>query len=403
VDHHRVWADIDLDALTNNLAEIRRRAGRRVALVLVAKADAYGHGAVAVAHHAVRCGVEALGVGNSAEALELRRAGVCAPILILGTIVDEEAAACVLHDVQIGLHARDRCRMLDRLCARLGVPGKVHLNVDTGWGQLGVQPGRALDLLEDIRRSTHLQLCGVMTHMSSPLGALDASTVQQQEVFARFLETARARGLLAGWIHAANSACLFTEHRPLYDAVRPGISAYGILPEDLGEDLQPVMSLRTRIVFLKDLPVGSTVGYAGTWRAERSTRIATVPLGYKDGVPFRLSNCGEMLVRGQRAPIVGRISMDYSTLDVGHIPGARVGDEVVVFGKQGEQVLRVEELAARAGTIPYELTCAIGRSVRRCYHSKESNQSIVAAQSKQQRASDHSRALSGARDLKHAL
>jgi alanine racemase len=369
VDSYRVWADIDLDAFVSNLASIRARIGEQVAIMLVVKADAYGHGAVALSHCALRNGVSALGVGTSAEALELRRSGVCAPILVLGTIVDEEATACLVHDIEVALHSADRCQMLEDLAARLGLIARVHLKIDTGMGRLGVLPERALPLLEQIRASRNMRLCGVMTHISSPLGAQDSSTDAQMQKFGGVIDEARHRGLLAGWVHAANSACVFTGLEPLFDAVRPGISAYGVLPDGLpgADELEPVMSLRSQIVFLKDVAENSPVGYAGTWTAARSTRIATLPIGYNDGVPWRLGNIGEVLVRGERARIVGRVSMDYTTIDVGHIRDVEVGDRVTLFGNDGEERITLEEVARHAGTIPYEIACSVGRRVERIF------------------------------------
>lgn len=367
--HYRAWAEIDLDAITHNLSVIRRRAGSGVHVMLVVKADAYGHGAVAIAHHAVRCGIGSLGVGTSAEALELREAGVRAPILVLGTVVDEEAASTLRHGVEIGLHSSDRAAMLADLAKQLDTQARVHLNIDTGMGRLGVLPESALRLFEEIQDSPHLVLAGVMTHISSARGALDETALEQVRVFERTLGQARERGLLAGRLHVANSAALFTSLQPTYDAVRPGISAYGILPGGLpgAEELQPVMSLKSQVVFFKDLPAGARVGYDSTWTATKGTRIATLPVGYNDGVSWRLGNRGEVLVRGQRAPIVGRVSMDYTTIDVGHIPDVSVGDTVTLFGRAGDRCMPLEEVAREASTIPYEITCSVGKRVRRVY------------------------------------
>jgi alanine racemase len=369
VSAYRVWAEIDLDALTHNLGVIRRRAGRGVRVMLVVKADAYGHGAVAVANHAVRCGVAALGVGTSAEALELRASGLRIPILVLGTIIDEEAHDCLRHGIELALHSSDRCTMLQDLAKRLGLRARVHLNVDTGMGRLGVLPGRALDLLRAIRGSSHLELAGVMSHVSSPEGALAASTAEQARIFEGVLRQARAENLLRGWIHFANSAAVFTDLRPRYDTVRPGISAYGILPHDLpgAGDLRPMMSLKSQVVFLKDVPAGATVGYGSTWRAERTTRVATLPVGYDDGVSWRLSNRGEALVDGRRASFIGRISMDYTTLDVTHVPGVSVGDVVTLIGSDGGETICVDDVARRSETISYEVVCSVGQRVRRTY------------------------------------
>ena len=218
-----------------------------------------------------------------------------------------------------------------------------------------------------------------MTHISSPLGALSEQTHEQLRTFDEVLASAREQRLLRGWIHAASSAPIFTGMGERYDTVRPGISAYGILPGSLpgASELRAVMSLKCQIVFLKDLPAGASVGYGATWRAPRPTRIATLPVGYDDGVNWRLGNRGEVLVNGQRAPIVGRVSMDYTTIDVGHIPGVRVGDTAVLFGSSAPRSdsderapsarIGVEEVARKAHTIAYEVTCSVGKRVPRLY------------------------------------
>ncbi len=364
---YRAWAEIDLDAVTHNLSVIRRRAGPGTRVLLVVKADAYGHGAVPIAHHAVRCGVAGFGVGSSQEALELRRAGIGLPILVLGTIIDDEADECLRNNVHVALHSTARRGMLQDLAARMGLRAKVHVNIDTGMGRLGVLPEVALDLLREVKASPNLDLAGIMTHISAPDGALAASTADQQRLFEGVLRDARAEGLRGGWTHMANSAAIFTSLRPSYDTVRPGISAYGILPQDLrgSDDLRPVLSLRTQVVFLKDIPAGYAVGYGSTWRASRPTRIATLPVGYNDGVAWRLGNRGEVLVRGVRARIVGRVSMDYTTVDVGHIRGVEVGDVVTLIGSDGSQSISADEVAARADTIAYEITCSVGKRVVR--------------------------------------
>ncbi len=369
MDAYRVKAEIDLDALEHNLREIRLSCGAGVRVILVVKADAYGHGAKAIANHALRCGIDALGVGTGAEALELRESGIRVPILVLGTIIDSEAADCLRHAVHIVLHSTDRAGMIQNLARSMGLRAKVHLNVDTGMGRLGVPPARALELLRLIQSSPNLELAGVMTHVSASDGALSASTREQARLFEGVLRQARAEGHLCGWIHMANSASIFTGLKPLYDTVRPGISAYGILPGDLaGADrLLPVLSLRTQIVFLKDVPQGTPIGYSSTWRAPRATRIATLPIGYHDGLPWALGNVGEVVVRGLRAPIVGRVSMDYVTIDVGHVLGASVGDCVTVIGADGAESISVEDVARHANTIPYEITCSFGRRVQRLY------------------------------------
>jgi alanine racemase len=364
---YRVWAEIDLDALSSNLVAIRQRAGPGVGTMLVVKADAYGHGAVAIAHHAVRCGVWGFGVGTSAEALELRLSGIRRPILILGTVVDGEVPALLGHGVEIGLHSIDRAHKLQAQGREAGRMARVHVNIDTGMGRLGVSPDKALELLQTIEVASHLELAGVMTHISSPDGAADPRTAEQVRIFEATLSDARARGYDLGLVHIANSAALFTDLQSLHDLVRPGISAYGILPGELAgsEILRPVLSLKSQVVFLKDMPNGTGVGYGSTWRARGDRRIATVPVGYNDGVSWRLSNRGEVLIRGRRAPIAGRVSMDYTTVDVTEIPEVSVGDVVTIIGSDGDEHICIEEIACLAETIAYEITCSVGRRVQR--------------------------------------
>ena len=372
MNRHRVWAEIDLWALGHNLGVIRRRAGSHVRILLVVKADAYGHGAVPIARHALSCGVEAFGVSSSAEALELRSAGLAAPILILGIPIEEELVDCLHNDIHVGVHSSDRRASLERLASAHGLVAKVHLNVDTGMGQLGVPPELALGLLAEIHASPSLELAGIMTHVASPRGLLDGSARLQEARFARLIAEADERGMRRGWVHIANSATLFsstaTRSEPnVFDTVRPGIAAYGILDGELDpqEELEPVLSLRSQVVYLRDVQPGTPVGYGGTWRAEQPTRIATLAVGYDDGVPWRIGGLGEVLVRGRHAPIIGRVSMDYTSIDVGHIPDVQVGDVATLVGRDGPESIRLREVAGQAKTIPYELTCSIGRRVAR--------------------------------------
>ena len=364
---HRVWAEVDLDALGDNLRAIRAAAGASVGVLLVVKADAYGHGALGVALHAEALGLSDFGVGTAEEALELRRGGVRGRILLLGTIVDEEARECLAHGIELGVHAGARCQQLDDLGARTGCRARVHLNIDTGMGRLGVLPERALELLERIHRAEHLELAGTMTHLAATSDGHSPAARAQLRVFQELLDAAREAGLDTGWVHVGNSAALCSGSVPTFDAVRPGIAAYGMLPRTVATQvvLRPVLSLRSQVIFFKDLGVGASVGYDGTWTATRPSRIATLPLGYNDGVPWRLSNCGEVLLRGARAPIVGRVSMDYTTVDVTDLPGVVVGDVATLIGTDGSESITALDVAETAGTIAYEITCSIGTRVPR--------------------------------------
>ncbi len=359
---YRVWAEIDLAALRHNLHVIRRAAGPRTRILGVVKADAYGHGALPVAWTALDAGCEILGVGDSNEAIQLREAGIPGPILILGAIVEEEIPKVVHYDVSVTVHSADLLGLLDEEARRRSRLLRVHLKVDTGMARLGCSPGRALDVARAVCDRPNLQLDGLSTHFAS--GSNADAVREQLDLFRSVADELAADGIHPPLLHAANSAALFTCPESHFDMVRPGIALYGMDPGPfarLGLPLQPVLSLKTQIAFLKGVPAGTPVGYDGRHRTARPTRIATCPAGYNDGYPHALSNRGEAVVRGRRAPVVGTVTMDYITLDVGDVPDCEVGDEVTLIGPG----LRAEELARRAGTIPYELTCRLGRRVGR--------------------------------------
>lgn len=367
---HRAWAQIDLHAFRENLASAQAIAGAaRVWPVL--KANAYGHGARKLALTCADEGVDRIGVGDSGEALELREAGIRVPLLVLGTVIDAELPALLRHGIEVGVHSEGRARALGAFArtqsSRLGV----HLKVDTGMTRLGVLPEAAMRVARAIEDEPGLELRGVMTHFAAREGCRDPHTADQQACFAEVLTQLRGAGIQIPAVHGANSAALFSGMQALGDAVRPGIALFGILPPSLCAEhrLQPVLSLHAQIVFLKDIPADRAVGYGGDWKTQRPTRLATLPIGYADGVPYRLGSSGRgvVLVRGQRCPIVGAISMDYCTVDVGHVPGIAVGDVATLIGRDGKEELRAQEVADAAGTIPYEITCSIGSRVQRVY------------------------------------
>ena len=370
VSRHRAWAEIDLGAFRGNLRAAKKLAGK-AEVWPVLKANAYGHGARAIARACAEEGVAQIGVGDSREALELREAGVSLPLLVLGTVIDAEVPALLRHDVEVGVHSESRVLKLAEQARRAGRPLGVHLKVDTGMGRLGVRPEAALRVAQAVMQEQALRLRGVMTHFASPGGGMDPFTASQQALFLAMLQDLRNAGVSVPRVHCANSAALFTGVAPVGDAVRPGIALYGVLPDALPQAvrLQPVMSLRTQVVFLKDIPAGTPVGYGGRWQAHRPTRLAVLPIGYCDGVPYRVGaeGRGRVLVRGRRCPVVGAVSMDYCTIDVGHVPGVDVGDTVTLIGADGRERISVQDMAEAAGTIPYEITCSIGSRVSRVY------------------------------------
>jgi alanine racemase len=374
VDSSRAWAEIDLDALARNLGLVRRLIPPSVAILLVAKADAYGHGAAAIAHHALRAGVQALCVTTCNEALELRRAGIRARVVVLGPTWGDDALPALRQGIEVAVPSLELYRALERTARGAATKARIHLKVDTGMNRLGMTPAEAMSALEDLRSEPFLVLSGLMTHVAATDGARSESAREQSRVFGELLGRARAQGLLAGpsgrlSAHIANSACVLSGLEPLHDAVRVGAAAYGIAPDPrlFHPELEPVMSVRTRVVHVQEVQQGETVGYGGTWVARRATRVAVLPVGYDDGVDWRLGNLGEVLVRGRRVSIVGRISMDYTTIDVTDVPGVGVGERVTLLGADGGARIRAEEIAARTGTVPYDVTCSIGKRVERVF------------------------------------
>jgi len=359
---YRVWAEIDLAALRHNIAAVRRALEPRTRILAVAKADAYGHGALPVAWTALESGCAMIGVGDSGEAVQLREGGISGPILILGAVVEEEIHKVVQYDISVTVHSADLLTLLDQEARRRSRRLRVHLKVDTGMARLGASPARTLDVARAILDCPNLVLEGVSTHLASASNP-DAAR-EQLDQFRSTVDELSADGIHPPILHAANSAGLFTCPESHFDMVRPGIALYGIDPgvfARLGIPLKPVLSLKTQIAYLKGVGADVAIGYDGRYRTPRPTRIATCPVGYNDGYPYQLSGKGEAVVRGRRVPVVGSVTMDYIMLDLGDVPDADVGDDVTLIGEG----IRVEDLARKARTIPYELTCRLGRRVGR--------------------------------------
>jgi len=372
LQNRRVWAEIDLDAFSANLRRIRFLAGEGKGVMAIVKANAYGHGAVPVAWHLASQGARALGGGDSQEAMELRRAGISIPIVILGAIVHGELADVVANDIAVTVHSMERVRVLAREARRARRRVSVHLKVDTGMGRLGCAPQLAASVARLIADQEFLSFDGLCTHFSHAGPGGEEFTARQISTFEEVSRAIARAGIPVPPRHAAASAGILRGAAPHLDLVRPGLALYGIPPAPgLGEGLRPVLSLKTQVIFLKDFGPGTPVGYERTHVTARRSRIATLPVGYNDGYPWRLSGRGEVVIRGRRAPVVGRVSMDYLCVDVGHIPGVMVGDEAVLIGGGGGDEVTVTELAARAGTIAHEILTRLGRRVVRVYRSSE--------------------------------
>ncbi len=369
----RSWIDVDLDALRNNLIWLHEQLGPQVALLLVAKADAYGHGAPEVAQTALKCGVRAICVATTEEARQLREAGIRGRILVLGAFLEHEVRSAAELGVEVTSCSGENMLILEAAAKQCGASLGVHLKIDTGMHRSGAEPSEALGLLRWTQRSPSLVLRGLMTHIAATEGTRSPQARAQLECFERICRQARRARLLVGkdvLIHAKNSICALSGGPGTYDAVRIGIAAYGVSPiarESLPGALRPVLSAHATVVQVKEVHPGERVGYGGTWQARRPTRLALLPVGYDGGVDGRLSNRGSVLLGGRKAPIVGRVSMDYTTVDVTDVPDARTGSRATLIGRQGRREIRIEDWALAAETLPYALLGALGKGAPRFY------------------------------------
>jgi alanine racemase len=360
------WAEIDLAALRRNLRSVRALARDR-AVIAVVKANAYGHGAGPVARALEDAGTEMLAVATIDEARELREAGVRTPILLLEGLHSADETEAVLElELTVPAGRADTLQALESAGSRAGRRLPVHVKVDTGMGRLGFVPEEIGDVLDGLRRCSNVELVGVATHLAEADDSGSNATEEQRRRFGDVVASVRAAGFDPRWVHADNSAGVVHGGTPIATAVRPGILLYGPDPTlEGGNGLEPVMSVVTRVMQAKDLPVGSHVGYGGTYVTAERTRILTVPFGYADGLPRNAGGQGFAGVRGQRVPLVGRVSMDLATLDAG--PGSKIdaGEEVLLFGRRAELTLPVDDLAAACGTIAYEILVRVGPRVPR--------------------------------------
>lgn len=360
-------ARISLSALTHNFEEVMRRANGRKVLAVV-KARAYGHGLVPVSRHLLGRGAHMLGVALVEEGRELREAGIDAPVLVMGPVFPEQADAVAAWRLTPVLSNNTVARALADAARRRSLRIAVHVKVDTGMSRLGVSPEAAPDLVQELMALEGIVVEGLMTHFADADLRDKAFAAHQMERFETLLRVLADRGIAIPLRHAANSAAILDYQRALFTMVRPGLMLYGYDPVEgsaSGADLQPVLSLFTRIFLLKKVPAGTPISYGRTFVTGRESLIATIPIGYADGFSRGLSNCGEALVRGVRAPIAGRVCMDMTMLDVTDVPGVREGDEVVLIGSSGGERITAADLAAKTGTIPYEVLCGISARVPR--------------------------------------
>ena len=366
------WAEIDLDALSENLRVIRAHVGREQKVMAAVKADAYGHGAVPCARRLEAEGVDWFGVALPEEGIELRSAGITRSILCLGGFWEGQQNACLQHTLTPVVYRIDMIRLLDSAARDAGLVADVHVKIDTGMGRLGVRDEDVPQFCDALSRFQHIRVDGLMTHLASADDANQEDfTKDQLQRFSKAVALFRERGFSPSYIHAANSAGAFA-YPQSGNMVRPGGTLYGfsrdVLPSNIASPpLRPVMSLHSRIMLLKDVGKGEKLGYGCSFETSRASLIATIPIGYDDGYRRALSNRGRVILKGKLAPVVGRVSMDLTLIDVTDVPGVLLDDQVILIGRDGELSITAEEVAETAGTISYEITCGISSRVPRIY------------------------------------
>jgi len=371
---HLTRAEIDLTALAHNYQELRRLAAPSAQMMAVVKADGYGHGAVRVSLIALENGADCLAVARISEVVQLREGGIEAPLLLFGICFPEDIAYLVENNTRASVSTLASAKLLSEKAGQLGVRLKIHIKVDTGMGRMGLateEVSRTVKLVLDIAALSHLEVEGLYTHFASADSADKRSVNMQLILFKELLAELEQHKFEVPLRHAANSAATIELPESHLDLVRTGIAQYGLWPSVETDrsliDLKPVMSLKSSIIQLKEVPAGFKISYGSTYETPERTRIATIPVGYADGYPRLLSSRGVMLVRGVRVPVVGRVCMDLTMLDVGGVAGVKTGDEVVWMGQQGAESISAEEIAASVQTINYEVVTSITPRVERVY------------------------------------
>jgi len=354
------WLEIDLDAIAKNTRNIKKLIGQNKELMAVVKGNAYGHDVLEIVPIFLKNGATRLAVARLEEGIFLRKAGIDVPILVLSATLKEEAETALMHDITTSACNISFIKKMNELSLKLKKKAKIHLKIDTGMGRLGVKPEKAVDFIKKVLTFDHIIIEGIFTHFSVADEKDKKYTEEQFRKFSEILKILEKEKIRIPLKHVSNSATLLDLEHMWLDMVRPGIALYGLYPSKEVKKvikLIPAQRFKTRIAFLKELPAEKSISYGRTYTTyKKNTIIASLPIGYADGYSRLLSNKGEVLVRGERMPIIGRICMDQCMIDVTDLPLVKIGDEVVLWGKQGNERITVEEIADKLNTINYEIT-----------------------------------------------
>jgi len=366
IGYRPTWAEVNLKNLAYNFNQIKRKVPGQVKVMACVKADAYGHGLIPVAKKLAASGVDYLSVASIDEAIKLRQARIMSPILVLGVVLKEDIAPLFRYDISQTICSQELAIYLNNMGRREGRVIKVHIKIDTGMGRIGILYQDALRFIEKVCRMKYINIEGIFTHF--PCADTNRNfTIYQVEIFKRLISRLERKGICVPLCHAANSLGIVNYENSHFNMVRPGIMLYGLYPAPgLKISLKPVMSLKTKVVYVKRVPKGWGISYGHTYVTPRDTYIATLPIGYGDGYPRNLSNTGYVIIKGKLLKISGVVCMDQIMVDVGDLK-VKVGDEVVLIGSQGENKITVENLSRLCGTIPYEIVCGLGSRIPRIY------------------------------------
>ena len=373
-EFQRVYAQVDLDIITENLVNIKGNTSPHTKLLAVIKTDGYGHGSVPIARCLEKFDfVYGYAVATVEEAFILRKAGISLPILILGYTFPYSYEELILEDIRPAVFRSDMLKELSEAARKAGKAAKVHIKVDTGMGRIGIAPDDAgIDFVKEAIKTPGIEIEGIFTHFARADETDKTSALKQFEKFSAFIERIEKElGLVIPVKHCSNSAGIVEMPQANMDVVRPGIILYGLRPSDeVSQEiisLRPALSLYSHVVYVKDIYPGQSVSYGGTFTAQHKMRIATIPVGYGDGYPRMLSGKGYVLIRGKKATILGRVCMDQFMVDVTDIEGVKEGDLVTLIGKDGEETITAELLGELSGRFNYELVCDLGRRIPRVY------------------------------------
>jgi alanine racemase len=366
IGYRPTWAEINLRNIDHNFAQVKKIISPRVKIMVTVKADAYGHGLIPVAKRLCSCGADYLGVASIDEGIKLRSAGLKLPVLVLGAILKKDIEPLFKYNLTATVCTRELAASLNRRAARLRKPVNVHVKVDTGMGRIGVLYEDAGSIVKDIRRFKFINIEGIFTHFAFA-DMNKAFTLYQINLFDRLIAGLKKEGIHIPLVHAANSAGIINYKSGHFNMVRPGLVIYGLHPsKKTNIRLKPVLSLKSRVVYVKRVPKAYGISYGHIYFTKKNTTVITLPIGYGDGYPRNLSNLAPVLIKGRRFKISGRVCMDQLMIDVG--PAAiKTGDEAVLIGSQGNQRITAEELAGLSGTIPYEIVCGLGSRIPRVY------------------------------------